>query len=175
MQGYILTIGKKRIIIVGRTGLGTLYGVQTLLPLLEQSGPALRLPLLKIEDFPEVPNRYVDMTFAWYANYGSIHFGFGTQLWSEQQWRWFIDWCLQHKINGIDLCIYGYWPFRFPKYPETILANVRVKTFDPQTGKTTVVPMTHPNIEREFLPSLIHYAQDRGIRYGFGSRRMRIF
>jgi len=163
-EGYILKIDKKQIVIMGRTGLGTLYGAQTLLQLLEQSGPVLRVPLLRIEDFPDVPNRYVDMTFAWYANYGSIHFGFGTQLWGENEWRWFIDWCLRHKINGIDLCIYGYWPFQFPKYPETILANVAVKTFDPQTGKTAIVPMTHPNIEREFLPSLIRYAQDRGIR-----------
>ncbi len=111
-----------------------------------------------------MPDRYVDMTFAWYAHYGSINFGFGTQLWNEEQWRWFIDWCLGHKINGIDLCIYGYWPFTFSKYPETTLANIPVKTYDPETGKTAIVRMTHPNIDREFLPALIRYAQDRGIR-----------
>ena len=163
-QGYILKIGKKRIVIAGRTGLGTLYGVQTLLQMLRQCGPEMRLPLLRIVDYPEVPNRYVDMTFAWYSHYGAINFGFGTQLWGEQQWRWFIDWCLRHKINGIDLCIYGYWPFQFPKYPETILANAPVKTYDAGTENTAVVRITHPNIEHEFLPTLIRYAQDRGIR-----------
>jgi hypothetical protein len=163
-QGYILRIGSQQIVIIGRTGQGTLYGVQTLLQMLSQSRPEMRLPLLEIEDYPEVPDRYIDMTFAWYANYGAIHFGFGTQLWTDQQWRWFIDWCLRHKINGIDLCIYGYWPFTFPKYPETTLANVPVKTYDPQTDRTAIVRMTHPNIEREFLPALIRYAQDRGIR-----------
>ncbi len=163
-QGYVLQIGSQQIVIMGRTGQGTLYGVQTLLQMLSQSEPKLRLPLLEIEDYPEVPDRYVDMTFAWYAHYGSINFGFGTQLWNEEQWRWFIDWCLGHKINGIDLCIYGYWPFTFSKYPETTLANIPVKTYDPETGKTAIVRMTHPNIDREFLPALIRYAQDRGIR-----------
>jgi len=95
---------------------------------------------------------------------GNINFGFGTQLWSEEQWRWFIDWCLLHKINGFDLCIYGYWPFKFPGYPEITLANIPVKTYDPQTEKTSIVRTTHPDMEREFLPALIGYAQTRGIR-----------
>jgi hypothetical protein len=163
-QGYILKIDSTRIVVMGRTGLGTLYGVQTLLQMLSQSQPETRLPLLEIEDYPEVPDRYIDVTFAWYAYYGSINFGFGSQLWNEQQWRWFIDWCLGHKINGIDLCIYGYWPFTFRTYPESTLANIPVKTFDSKTGGTAIVRMTHPNIEREFLPALIRYAQDRGIR-----------
>jgi len=163
-QGYILRIGSQQIVIIGRTAQGTLYGVQTLLQMLSQSQSEMRLPLLEIEDYPEIPNRYVDMTFAWYARYGSINFGFGTQLWTEQQWKWFINWCLRHKINGIDLCIYGYWPFTFPEYPETTLANIPVKTYEPETGETAIVRMTHPNVERGFLPALIRYAQDRGIR-----------
>src|SRR5215469_4219807 len=163
-QGYILRVDNARVVVMGRTDQGTLYGVQTLIQMLSQSQPEMKLPLMEIEDYPEVPDRYVDMTFAWYAYYGSIYFGFGSQLWNEQQWRWFIDWCLRHKLNGIDLCIYGYWPFTFPAYPESTLTNVPVKTFDSKTGETSIVRMTHPNIEREFLPALIRYAQDRGIR-----------
>ena len=30
--------------------------------------------------------------------------------------------------------------------------------------EAAIVRMTHPNVEREFLPALIRYAQDRGIR-----------
>jgi Glycosyl hydrolase family 20, domain 2 len=163
-QGYILRIAPNEILIIGRDDLGTLYGVQTLLQMLNQSMPEMRLPCLQIEDYPEVPNRYVDVTLAWYAHYYNNTFGYGTQLWSEEQWRWFVDWCLLHKINGVDLCIYGYWPFRFAKYPETVLANIPVRTYDPETEKNTTVRMTHQNIEHEFLPSLIRYARDRGIR-----------
>ncbi|MGC2402168.1 MAG: glycoside hydrolase family 20 zincin-like fold domain-containing protein [Acidobacteriaceae bacterium] len=163
-QAYILRIDSSQIAIIGRTELGTLYGVQTLIQMLSQSQPEMRLPLLEIEDYPEVPDRYVDVTFSWYAHYGAIDIGFGTQLWGEDQWRWFIDWCLAHKINGVDLCIYGYWPFTFQKYPESTLTNIPIKTYDPKNGKVTIVRMSHPNIEREFLPALIRYAQERGIR-----------
>ena len=128
-QAYILHVNKKEIAIIGRTGQGTLYGVQTLVQILSQSNPRTQIPLLKIVDYPDVSVRYVDMTFAWYAHYHSINFGFGTQLWGDKEWRWFIDWCLAHKINGIHLCIYGYWPFSFPDYPETTLTSIFAKRF----------------------------------------------
>jgi hypothetical protein len=161
-QGYILQINKNQIVIVGRTGQGALYGVQTLLQMLKNAKPGIRLPLLTIEDWPAVANRYVDVTLAWYAYY--FGFGYGSQLWNEGQWHWFMDWCLDHKINGIDLCIYGYWPFKLPEYPKTTLTNIPVKTYDTNTGKTVTISMTHPNIVHEFLPALIRYAQQRGIR-----------
>jgi N-acetyl-beta-hexosaminidase len=80
-QGYILQINKNQIVIVGRTGQGALYGVQTLLQMLKNAKPGIRLPLLTIEDWPAVANRYVDVTLAWYAYY--FGFGYGSQLWTE--------------------------------------------------------------------------------------------
>lgn len=165
VQGYLLRIGQSEIRVVGRTGLGALYGVQTLLQLLSQARPTLVLPRLEIEDYPEVPERFLAIQLAWYASApGQQTFGFGSQLWTAGQWKWFLDWCLRHKINGIDLCMYGYWPFPFPEYPESVLADRPVKTWDEQTGKIVTRRMTHPNVEREFLPEVIRYAQARGIR-----------
>ena len=40
-----------------------------------------------------------------------------------------------HKINGIDLCIYGYWPFTFPKYPKQFSPTFLSKHMTPKTGQ----------------------------------------
>ncbi len=45
-QGYVLQIGSQQIVIMGRTGQGTLYGVQTLLQMLSQSEPETTPPAL---------------------------------------------------------------------------------------------------------------------------------
>ena len=160
-QGYLLKVGKKGVTLVGKTPIGTLYGAQTLVQLLNRNGKGYTIPCLKVLDYPSVEKRFLAPAMAWYAGYNRI--GFGTQLWGWEQWKWFIDWCLQHKVNGLNLCIYGYYPFRFDEYPEAVLSDLQVKTWAKEVGLEMVVRYTHPNITDEFLPRLISYANERGI------------
>jgi hypothetical protein len=160
-QGYLLKVGREGVTIVGKTPIGTLYGAQTLVQLLRRRGKGYTVPHLRVLDYPSVEKRFLAPAMAWYAGYGRI--GFGTQLWGWEQWKWFIHWCLQHKVNGLNLCIYGYYPFRFDEYPEAILKNLEVKTWVREVGREMIIRYTHPNITDEFLPRLIRYANERGI------------
>jgi hypothetical protein len=162
-QGYLLKVDRDAVTIVGKAPIGTLYGAQTLIQLLRhrQSRGGYTIPCLKILDYPSTEKRFLAPAMAWYAGYGRI--GFGMQLWGWEQWRWFIDWCLEHKVNGLNLCIYGYYPFRFDEYPETVLKDVEMNTWIREAGDEVVLRYTHPNVTNDFLPQLIKYANERGI------------
>ncbi|MGD9091567.1 MAG: glycoside hydrolase family 20 zincin-like fold domain-containing protein [Anaerolineales bacterium] len=56
-QGYQLSVNPERIHINARDSAGVFYGVQTLVQLLQQFGDTL--PLLEIEDWPDLPQRGV--------------------------------------------------------------------------------------------------------------------
>jgi len=162
-QGYLLKVDGDAVTIVGKAPIGALYGAQTLIQLLRhcQSRRGYAIPCLKILDYPSTEKRFLAPAMAWYAGYGRI--GFGMQLWGWEQWKWFIDWCLEHKVNGLNLCIYGYYPFRFDEYPEAVLKDIGVNTWIREVGDEMTVQYTHPNVTNEFLPRLIRYANERGI------------
>jgi hypothetical protein len=162
-QGYLLKVDGRAITLVGKTPIGTLYGAQTLIQLFRHSKgeKSFTVPYLRILDYPSVEKRFLAPSMAWYAGYGRI--GFCMQLWGWEQWKWFVDWCLQHKVNGLNLCIYGYYPFRFDPYPETVLKDIEMNTWIKEAGNEVAIRYTHPNITNEFLPDLIKYANERGI------------
>jgi hypothetical protein len=162
-QGYFLKVERQSVTVVGKAPIGTLYGAQTLVQILRhrRKGREYRIPCLEILDYPSTEKRFLAPAMAWYAGYGRI--GFSMQLWGWEQWKWFVDWCLEHKVNGLNLCIYGYYPFRFDEYPESVLKDVALKTWIREVGDEMTVRYTHPNVENEFLPRLIGYANERGI------------
>ena len=47
--------------------------------------------------------------------------------------------------------MYGYWPFEFDEYPETVFRNVPVKIWNAENRRWLTVRYTHPNIEEPFL------------------------
>ena len=116
---------------------------------------------VEIRDYPAVERRFLAIAMSWYAGYGRI--GFASQLWGRDQWIWFIDWCLRHRINGINLCMYGYYPFRFEEYPESVFKDVEMRTWLSEAGAEATIRYTHPNVLDEFLPDVIRYANERGI------------
>lgn len=160
-QGYLLIAEDNTITIVGKGPIGALYGVQTLMQLLREEPAGFMMPCVRILDYPAVEKRVLNPAMSWYAGYGRI--GFAMQLWGWERWKWFIDWCLQHKINGLNICLYGFWPFRFDEYPETILKDLEMKTWLKEIGGELTIRYSHPNIIEEFLPELIKYANERGI------------
>jgi hypothetical protein len=136
--------------------------LSTLKQLFSPAGKGRSIGEATIHDYPSVDVRSVSTTFAWYAGYGRI--GFDSQLWGFEEWKDFLDVCSDYKINQVNMCMYGYWPFDFPAYPNTCLRNIPMKVWNPESGTYVDILYAHPNLVHEFLPRLIAYAHLSSIR-----------
>ncbi|WP_010273395.1 glycoside hydrolase family 20 zincin-like fold domain-containing protein [Paenibacillus senegalensis] len=159
-QSYVLTVREEGARIAALTEIGALYGVVTFLQLAAKAANGLVAGQV-IVDGPDVEKRVISPTLTWYAGYARA--GFGMQLWNGERWKEFIDWCLRHKVNALNVVMYGFWPFEFPEYPETVLKQLPVQTWNEETGQWMEVSFTHPNLLEPFLSDLIRYANERGI------------
>ena len=163
-EAYVLLIDSRGATIVGKSLQGMLYGAQTLVQLARQAGRTGShvVPCMRIRDWPDLHWRCLSPSMTWYSGWNRLE-GYDLNNWTLDEWKWLVDWSLEHKLNGWALCMYGYWPFTLPGYQEATL-EVDSFRFDPNTGEKAARRFTHRNIEREFLPLLIAYARDRGIR-----------
>lgn len=159
-QSYILLIEKSGITICSSTRQGALYGVVTLGQIVQNNGSST-LPCMKIIDSPDIKKRIISPTLTWYAGYARI--GFGTQLWHGDQWKEFIDWCFRHKINVLNIVMYGFWPFEFPGYQETVMRDIKFKYWSKELSDWIELSYTHPNLIKPFLSDIIQYANERGV------------
>lgn len=161
-QGYILEIQREEIQVYADTVEGFAYALSTLKQLLEED-EGFRLPLVRITDWPSIEYRSLSTTFAWYAGYG--RYGFDMQLWGMAEWKQFLCICSDYKINQLNLCVYGYWPFRFKDYPESEFRGIRMRLWNPESENWVEVEYMHPNLAEEFLPELIAWGHKLGIRF----------
>lgn len=141
---------------------GLLNALSTLKQLLSRRGDAFVMPHVLIYDVPNAEVRSVSTTFAWYAGFSRA--GFDSQLWDLREWKAFIDTCSDFKVNQVNMCMYGYWPFRFDEFPETTLSNYPMKVWNKENRAWIEIAYTHPNVASEFLSELIRYAHERCIR-----------
>jgi hypothetical protein len=58
----------------------------------------------------------------------------------------------------MNMVMYGYWPFEFDEYPETVFKDVPVKIWNKENRKWLTVHYTHPNIEDDYLAEFIALA-----------------
>jgi hypothetical protein len=161
-QGYIMQ-GKNNIInIYFLEKAGITNALSTLKQLIKNNTKGgFTIPDFYILDYPEVRQRALSTTFAWYAGYGRV--GFDMQLWDFNDWKSFLDYCSDFKINQLNMCMYGYWPFKFKDYPETTLKDFKMKVWNEESKNWIEIRYTHPNIVKEFLPDLISYAHELSI------------
>lgn len=160
-QSYVLFVEPAGIRLASLTAAGGLYGLTTLMQIISKNGGRRKIPCLQMLDGPDVEKRVISPTLTWYAGFARA--GFGMQLWNGEQWKTFIDWCFRHKVNALNVVMYGFWPFEFPDYPETVLRDLPVQTWCKETGDWMEVSFTHPNLLQPFLPEVIEYANRRGI------------
>lgn len=164
LQGYCLHVSQSGVEISCGTAAGYQYALSTLKQLLEQSNDgSYTLECCRVTDWPSVQWRSLSTTFAWYAGYG--RFGFDMQLWGLEQWKQFLLICADYKINQLNLCLYGYWPYEMARYPETSLRELRMKLYNPESDNWVEVGYMHPNVAQEFLPELIRYGHSLGISF----------
>ncbi|MBC7333105.1 MAG: hypothetical protein H5T85_01360 [Actinobacteria bacterium] len=161
-QGYVIEINNGKADIHFESQAGFIHALSSLKQIicLENKG-FYTIPDLYILDYPEIEVRSLSTTFAWYAGYGRV--GFDMQLWGFDEWKEFIDLCSDFKINQLNMCMYGYWPFEFEEYPETVFRDFRMKVWNKESKNWIEISYTHPNIYEDFLPGLIKYAHDLSI------------
>jgi len=155
-QGYFLHIEEDRIILKYQEKLGFIYAITTIKQLMTRKDGAFILPRCKITDWPSVEHRAVAPTFSWYAGYGRL--GFDMQLWGRDEWTQYLNICIDNKINQMNMVMYGYWPFEFEEYPETVFRDVPVKIWNKENRRWLTVRYSHPNIEENFLADFIALA-----------------
>jgi hypothetical protein len=56
------------------------------------------------------------------------------------------------------MVMYGYWPFEFNKYPETVFRNVPLKIWNRENNMWLTVQYSHPNLEEPYLAKFIALA-----------------
>ena len=162
-QAYKLEIKAEKILLSCFGTEGFIYGLSTLKQLFEKRKEEYICPLVSIIDWPSIKYRGLSTTFAWYAGYGRI--GFDMQLWGMVEWKEFLNICSDYKINQINLCLYGYWPFELSEYPETVFKNFSMRIWNPESENWLEVEYKHPNIAEQFLPELIKYGHILGIKF----------
>ncbi len=161
-QGYLLESKGNSVKLYFGHLAGALYAFSSLKQLIRNNhNGRFTLPDFYLLDYPEIEQRALATTFAWYAGYGRV--GFDMQLWDFEDWKVFLDYCSDFKINQLNMCMYGYWPFKYDEYPETILKDFRMKIWNEESKNWIEIKYTHPNIVNEFLPDLINYAHDLSI------------
>jgi len=158
-QGYSLEIKKESILIKFIEKAGFINSLSTLKQLIEvDEENSIVFKTASIVDWPSIEKRSVSNTFAWYAGYGRI--GFDMQLWGLKEWTEYLNICADFKINQFNMCMYGYWPFDFPKYPETELKNYPIDIWNQESDNWINVNYVHPNISDEFLTELFAYGHE---------------
>ena len=168
-EAYILKIDDSGVTLVGKTRWAMLGGVQTLNQLVRGTETAngqwqikTSLPHLTILDWPDMPWRCLSPQMTWYSGYNRLE-GYDTGNWTLDEWKWLVDWSLLHKYNCWALVLCGYWPMTLPGHESQTL-DVDSYFYNPATGQKEPRRFTHRNIQNEFLPELIQYANARGIK-----------
>ena len=167
-EASILRINPRGITVVGKGKYGMLYGVQTVCQLAREATDQNQghVPCLTVRDWPDLKWRCLSPTLTWYSGWNRLE-GYDLCNWTEAEWKWLADWSLLHKCNGWAVCMYGYWPFTLPGYPQEML-DVDSFHYNPKTGKKEAWRFTHRNIQSEFYSRVIRYANERGIKvYGY--------
>ena len=161
-QGYDINISKENVILRYENRVGFLNGMTTLKQLLEKSKDSFVLPICHITDWPSLEVRAIAQTFSWYAGYG--RFGFDSQLWGFEEWKQYLNICLDNKINQFNLVMYGYWPFEMKKYPETVFRNVPIKIWNAENRRWLTVRYTNLKLEEPFLQKFIELSHRYGVK-----------
>lgn len=163
-QGYSLEVNHEHITLRFVAKDGFINGLSTLKQLIEDVDTnGFVFKTASIVDWPSIEKRSVSNTFAWYAGYGRI--GFDMQLWGLKEWTEYLNICADFKINQFNMCMYGYWPFEFQKYPETELKNYPINVWNQESDNWIHVNYVHPNISDEFLTDLFAYGHELGFDF----------
>ncbi len=162
-QGYFLEVKPDGVELFYEHRSGLVNGLSTLKQLFKKLNDGYYIDNLTIKDWPSIEQRSVSNTFGWYAGYGRL--GFDMQLWGFEEWVEYLNICSDFKINQFNMCMYGYWPFEFDEFPETVLKSYPVAVWNKESRNWIMVEYLHPNLSEEFLSRLIAYGHKLGVSF----------
>jgi hypothetical protein len=115
-QSYVLEAGTRELRIVGSTEIGVLYGVATLLQLMEHSADSVRVASTIIRDYPSFRYRVAsDWLLRAELNRWAYDWGDGVDAYVKRIRRK-LDFCARFKINVIMFDGFGWSSARRPGY-----------------------------------------------------------
>lgn len=176
-EGYILqtadTNGQASIVVAGNSTQALWHGLVTVVQLIEKQGVDLSIPALEIVDYPSLDERalLVDM--------GGQGFMVGPSRWNFDQWKKFVDWMVDQKLNvlwlefigsgrlmgnlNMDAGEWAGFPLELKSFPQLVNKDRPIKRWDEAQQKVVPDTYTAPNVQKEFVAELIDYAQARGV------------
>jgi hypothetical protein len=177
-EGYIISCarinGCDHILVLGKTEKALWRALASIVQLIEREGDDLRMPSLEIIDYPELKRR------ALLTDLGGQGFMVGVARWNFEEWKDFIDWMVDYKLNEVWFEIIGSgrlmgnldpdkgewigYPVDLKSYPQVVGRDRPIQRWDEQQKKVVDDKYTMPNVKKEFARELIDYAKSRGIR-----------
>lgn len=164
-EGYQITVDTDSACIMGADPAGAFYGAVTFQKLLHKEDGVLCLPLTKIEDWPDFPERGLFLE----DRYGSEFMTLG-------DYKEAIDYFAAMKLNSLTVGIYGCWSVQydnrvaeylylpFDKYPQ-LKSPMSIKYYRPESkdyvNQANVLPTM---FESPFFGDIIRYAARKNIR-----------
>ena len=177
-EGYIIDCvrinGRDHLLVLGKTEQALWRALASLVQLVEKKGDNLHMPSLEIIDYPELKRR------ALLTDLGGQGFMVGVARWNFNEWKDFIDWMVDYKLNEVWLEIIGSgrlmgnlnpdkgewigYPVDLKSYPQVVGRDRPIRRWDEQLKEVVDDTYTMPNVKQEFARELIDYAKSRGIR-----------
>ena len=177
-EGYVLQTGNSSdgrpyVLVAGNSSDALWRGLSTLTQLVAKDGDALIIPQLDIIDYPALDDR------ALLVDVGGQGFMVGPSRWSFEQWKDFVDWMVDQKLNvlwlefigsgrlmgnlNIDAGEWAGFPLTLKSYPQLVLKDRPIRRWDGAQKAVVNDTYTAPNVEKDFVRELIDYAQARGV------------
>jgi|CZCB01.1.fsa_nt_gi hypothetical protein len=162
-QAYSITAADNCITITGFGVLGLYYGAITLKQCLRLHDNVLKLPCMKILDWPDLKTRGHFME----SRYGS-------NLMTLDDWKYLVDHMAGMKMNQLVVSVYGCWCVQYDgrvseymyvpikKYPK-LKTPVVVRYYSPKKGGWVDYETLPPMFEEDFLGDLIAYGKTKGV------------
>ena len=177
-EGYIIdcvTINKRdHVLVLGKTVQALWRALASLVQLVGREGEDLCMPSLEIIDYPDLKRR------ALLTDLGGQGFMVGPARWNLGEWKDFIDWMVDYKLNEVWFEIIGSgrlmgnlnpdkgewigYPLDLKSYPQVVGRDRPIRRWDAEQKKIIDDTYTIPNVKKEFARELIDYAKARGIR-----------
>jgi hypothetical protein len=177
-EGYVMTPARagsaEYVLVAGKSEAALWRAFSSLVQLIEEKDGQLSFPGVELIDYPHMKQRglLVDM--------GGQGFMVGQSRWEFDQWKEFVDWMVDQKLNELWLEFIGgatlmgtldikkgEWigfPLELKSYPQMVCRDRPIKRWDSALGKVVEDKYTAPNVRQEFVRELIDYAQARGIK-----------
>jgi hypothetical protein len=162
-QAYSIDISNNVVKITGFGSAGLYYGILTLKQCLVFENNVLRLPCLKILDWPDLNTRGHFMESR-----------FGSNLMELNDWKYLVDHMASMKMNQLVVSVYGCWCVQYDgkvseymyvpikKYPK-LRTPVTIRYYSPKNKGWIDKEKLPPMFEQDFFGELIAYGKTKGI------------